>query len=282
MSNTKHIEYKKQNMKIWNELAPRYHKRWATHNTGPWKSSQKLVEMTKIKKGDRVLDLACGTGVVTKKIASKVGNKGRVIGLDSSFTAIKIAKKWNMHNRNLDFVNGDAEKFYLNEKFDVITCQYALFFFPNSQKALKNIAKNLKKTGMLGISVHGNNTPYFSSIVDVVTKFIPDYLPVGSARLDRFGTMPELKKEIRKANFRQVTIKEFMFSYCPGTFDDYWGNYRRYVAKPIKEKLNQQSKKDQADIRRQVKEKTGQFTKKNGKIVFPWQVLISTAKPPII
>ena len=49
---------------------------------------------------------------------------------------------------------------------------------------------SLKKSGNIGISVHGSkdNVPFFSSILDSVTKFIPDYVPPGSPNLDRFGT----------------------------------------------------------------------------------------------
>jgi Methyltransferase domain. len=57
-----------------------------------------------------------------------------VVGIDTSTTAIKIAKKWNGKNKNLDFVNTDAENFTFSKKFDIITCQYALFFFPMHKK----------------------------------------------------------------------------------------------------------------------------------------------------
>ena len=104
----------------------------------------------------KYLDIACGTGVVTKKLSQKVGKFGYVVGADTSVTAIKIAKKYNQKNSNILFVNADAENFSFNQKFDVITCQYALFFFPNAVKGLKNMKKNLKKNGKLGISVHGH------------------------------------------------------------------------------------------------------------------------------
>jgi len=104
----KHSEYKQRNMKIWNEVAPRYHKRWASVSVGPFQSTAKLIELVNINKGNTVLDLACGTGVVTKKILSKVGNSGYVIGADTSTTAIKIAKKWNEKKSNLD------SRFYSN------------------------------------------------------------------------------------------------------------------------------------------------------------------------
>ena len=182
--------------------------------------------------------MACGTGVVTKEIRNKVTNSGYVVGGDTSTTAIKIAKKWNEKKSNLDFVNIDAEKFSFSKKFDIVTCQYALFFFPNAQKALKNMRNSLKKSGKIGISVHGSKdkVPFFSNILDSVTKFIPDYVPLGSPNLDRFGTKSSLKKEISKAGFSKISVKEFIFQYSPGKFEDYWTNYIKYIAKPLKEK----------------------------------------------
>jgi len=275
-----HSEYKQRNMKIWNEVAPRYHKRWASVNKGPFQSTKKLIELIKINKNNKVLDVACGTGVVTKEIQKKVGKLGYTIGIDTSTTAIKIAKKWNNKKKNLDFINIDAENFTFSKKFDIVTCQYALFFFPNAQKALKNMKKSLKKTGKIGISVHGskNNVPFFSSILDSATKYIPDYVPPGTPNLDRFGTKSALRTEIRKAGFSKIVVKEFVFNYSPGKFEDYWKNYIKYIAKPLKEKLNALEYSNRKEFKKSVKEKTIQYTNKNGKITFPWQILILTAQ----
>jgi ubiquinone/menaquinone biosynthesis C-methylase UbiE len=276
----KPFEYKKRNMTIWNEVAPRYHKRWASVNQGPFQSTSKLIESLNIKKANTVLDLACGTGVVTKKIQNRIGISGYVVGIDTSITAIKIAKKWNKNKVNVNFVNVDAEKFSFSKRFDVITCQYALFFFPNAQKALKNMRNSLKKSGKIGISVHGKkeNVPFFSSILDSVTQFIPDYIPPNSPDLDRFGTKSSLSNEIKKAGFSNIIVKEFIFHFSPGKFEDYWKNYIKYIAKPLKEKLNALEYSKRKELKQLVKEKTIQYTKKNGEILFPWQVLILTAK----
>ena len=275
-----HSQYKQRNMKIWNEVAPRYHKRWASVNKGPFQSTKKLIDLVKINKKNLVLDVACGTGVVTKQIQKKIGKYGYVVGIDTSTTAIKIAKKWNQKNRNLDFINTDAENFTFSKKFDIITCQYALFFFPNAQKALKNMKNSLKKSGKIGISVHGSkdNVPFFSSILDSVVKYIPDYVPPGTPNLDRFGNKSALKLEIRKAGFSNIVVKEFVFNYNPGKFEDYWKNYIKYIAKPLKEKLNALEYSKRKEFKNAVKEKTLQYTKKSGDIIFPWQVLILTAK----
>ena len=275
-----HTEYKKRNITIWNEVAPRYHKRWASTSQGPFHSTSKLVELLDINRGDKVLDLACGTGVVTKKIIRKVGMSGYVVGGDTSITAIKIAKKWNQSQSNLDFVNVDAENFNFSKPFDIITCQYALFFFPNAQKALKNIKKNLEKTGKIGITVHGasKKVPFFSSIVDAVAEFIPDYVPPGSPNLDRFGTKSALRDVVSKAGFSKITIRDFIFKFNPGTFENYWQNYLRYVAKPLKEKLDTLDKKEKKELRELIRENVKPYTMKNKTIRFPWEVLILTAK----
>jgi ubiquinone/menaquinone biosynthesis C-methylase UbiE len=275
-----HPEYKQRNMKIWNEVAPRYHKRWASVNKGPFQSTKKLIELVKISKNNRVLDVACGTGVVTKEIQKKVGKLGYVVGVDTSTTAIKIAKKWNDKKENIDFINTDAENFSFSKKFDIVTCQYALFFFPNAQKALKNMKNSLKESGKIGISVHGNNdnVPFFSSILDSAIKYIPDYVPPGTPNLDRFGTKSALRTEISKAGFSKIIVKEFVFKYSPGKFEDYWKNYIKYIAKPLKEKINALEYSKRKEFKKSVKEKTNQYTKNDGEILFPWQVLILTAK----
>ena len=272
------INYKKRNIAIWNEVAPRYHLRWASKGKGPFESTDILVKKAKIKKSFDVLDIACGTGVVTKKISSVVGKSGSVIGVDTSLSAIRIAKKENPTRKNLDFILSDAENFTLNKKFDAITCQYALFFFPDSKKALYNAKKLLKNNGVLALSVHGENVPFFSSILDVVTQYIPDYTPVGAPNLDRFGTKEALIKEVKSTGFSNIQVNDFEFRYSPGTFTDYWQNYLRYIAKPLKEKIKKLSTEKKKIIRDEIRNKTDRYTVRNGKIIFPWQVLILTAK----
>ena len=274
------LEYKQHNMKIWNEVAPRYHKRWTGISKGPFQSTKKLVELANVKKGDWILDVACGTGAVTNEIQKRLGKSGHVIGVDTSRTAIKIAKKESKKISNVDFVNMDAERFCFTKKFDIITCQYALFFFPDAQKALKNMRASLKKSGHIGISVHGSKeqVPYFASIVDSVIRYIPDYVGANFPNLDRFGTKSALSKEVKRAGFSKVVVKEHIFYHNPGKFRDYWRNYTRYIAKPLKEKLDALSDSKKIQLRELVREKTIPYTKKNGQILFPWQVLILSAK----
>ncbi len=303
------FDYKKRNMEIWNEVAPRYHKRWAAAACGPFQSTKKLVEHVDVQKGYNALDMACGTGAVTRRLSQKVGKSGRVVAVDTSITsmlhnllfkaifgqdypnlgrlcnmlsitAIKVARRYNTANSNVSFVNSDAENFSFNQRFDVVTCQYALFFFPDAVRALRNMRRNLKRSGRLGISVHGcrDKVPFFDAIYDAVTRFIPDYVPPGTPDLDRYGTKRFLRAEIKRAGFSNISIHEYVFRYSPGKFDDYWTNYTRYVAKPIKEKLSTLDGSRRRELRDMVKENAKKFTGRDGIIRFPWQVLILTAE----
>ena len=225
-----------------------------------------------------MLDIACGTGVVTKKVSSKVGKNGKVVSFDISNRALEIAKKFNSTKKNIEFILADAETLFLKNQFDVITCQYALFFFPNSKKALCNAKRVLKKDGILAVSVHGHDVPFFNCILDAVMKFIPDYVPPGAPNLDRFGSQKALRAEIKRSGFSKIKSKTFVFKYSPGKFSEYWNNYLKYVAKPLKEKIENLSTTKRRKLRELAKKNVLPYTKNSGKIIFPWEVIVVTAK----
>lgn len=272
--------YKKRIIVTWNEFAPKYHSDWASKDIGPFKSTSKVVKISRIKTGDIVLDLACGTGVVTKKISSKIGTSGKVVGIDISPGPIEIAKKWNT-KKNVKFVVADVEKMKFVQEFDAVTCQYGLMFFPNVQLVLRKVRKFLKKDGRITVAVHGSKrtAPYFSCISSAVLKFIPDFLPIGTPTVHRFGTRDLLRMEFKKAGFKKINIYELNFEYKPGTYGDYWRDYFTNLTTPLKKKFKSLDLRQFVAMKKVVEKNTRKFTK-NGKIIFPWKVLILTAVNP--
>ena len=138
--------------------------------------------------------------------------------------------------------------------------------------------KMLKKNGTITLAVHGKyNVPYFDCILEPVKKFIPDYLPK-YPEMDRFGTKKTFEEAIKKAGFSKIIVKKFVFKYSPGTFSDYWNNYKRHLSKPLKEKFDSLTKFQKSNLREMIQDKTLEYTKRDGKIVFPWEVLVLTAR----
>ena len=74
---SKATKYKQRIINIWNEVAPFYHNRWAKNEIGPFSVTNSMIKSARIKSGHTILDLACGTGLVTKKILTRVG-RGQV------------------------------------------------------------------------------------------------------------------------------------------------------------------------------------------------------------
>ncbi len=269
-------QYKITSKANWNTVAPEYHYNWADQQVGPFKSTVEIVKLAKIKPDDKVLDVACGTGVVSKEISQVLGPQGLLVGIDLSRTALGIAKK-SIAFQNSNFIEMDAENIGLDFKFDKVTCQYGLMFFPDSAKVLKSIRKILGHKGMLAVAVHGlaEDVPYFSTIMKPILEHIPDIRPDGTPTVHRFGNPDELKSELTKAGFSDVTVVRYNFVYEPGTFEEYWDDYMRSTANSIRAKIESHGGTIIEKIKNDARKNAARY-EKDGKLVFPWTVLAAT------
>ena len=270
--------YKRDSMATWNELAPRYHSRWAGPGTGPFGCTGDMLEMVGISSDMVVLDLACGTGAVSRHLAQRVGPSGKVVGVDTSQVALRVAKQCGVPS-NLAYVNADAEAVSFAAEFDAVVCQFGLFFFPDAAAALRNALAMTTPGGRLGLVVHGSReeTPYYGCIIQEVLSYIPDYLPQGGPALDRYSDDRVLREEAEEAGYGNVLVRPVTYGYSPGDFDAYWNGYTRYVPGTQRRKLMSLGADRLAELREAVRRRTGPYTNTDGTIQFPWQVLILTA-----
>lgn len=269
-------QYKITTKANWNAVASDYHYNWADQKVGPFKSTTDLVKLASIRPDDKVLDVACGTGVVSKETSLYLGPNGLLVGIDLSRTALKIARG-SIDFQNSVFVEMDAENIGFNFKFDKITCQYGLMFFPDSHKVLESIRKILEPRGMMVVAVHGlaEDVPYFSAIMKPILEYIPDIRPIGTPTVHRFGNPKDLESELANVGFVDVTVVRRDFVYKPGTFEEYWDDYMHSTANSIRAKIESYGN-DTMDMIRQDAEKNALRYEKNGKLEFPWTVLIAS------
>lgn len=271
------IEYKINTRTNWNTVAPQYHNNWANSDNGPFKSTKELVNAAEISPDDSVLDIACGTGAVSKEISSNLGKLGNLVGIDISRIALSIAKK-SIQFQNTDFIEMDAENIGFHTNFDKIVCQYGLMFFPDVGKVLKSIRDVMKKNAKIAIAVHGTQSgvPYFSCIMNPILQYIPDIRIKGTPTVHRFGNPEDLQKELCIAEFSDIKIKKFTFTYHTGNFEEYWTDYMNSTANSIWPKIKDSGIEIVNKIKNEAGKNTMQFIK-NEKIEFPWDVLIATA-----
>jgi trans-aconitate methyltransferase len=170
-----------------NLVALGYDTDWESKNRGPFKSTAGLTKAASIRADDFVLDVGCGTGVVSREVARRLASFGLVIGLDFSWGALSIAKSSVPSG---DFVEMDTENIEMHAKFDRTVRQYALMFFTELAKTLvQHRALLNEETGWLAVAAHGTpqSVPYFRIAMEPVLRHIPDIKSTGAPNIDRFG-----------------------------------------------------------------------------------------------
>lgn len=101
--------------------------------------------------GDRVVDLGCGFGDTTQRLAELVGPKGDALGIDVSEPFIEISRKEadEAEVENIRFAVGDVQVTEFEESFDYAFSRMGIMFFANPVQALRNVRKALSPGGRL-------------------------------------------------------------------------------------------------------------------------------------
>lgn len=275
------IDIKMGSIIDWTTRAEYYHVNWVKENVGPFKATVKLVDALKVEPNDFVLDLACGTGAVSKEISHRLTGAGALIGIDLSSTALSIANSWvSSLPNNKCFIQMDAENIGLKSIFNKVTCQYALSFFPNPERAMREVRNVMKSQGKIGVVVHGTEegVPYLSAISGPISKYIPERISKILLSVHRFGRPEDLRELIIDAGFSNVSISKFTFDYEAGSFEDYWSGYflNGYGNALRQVVFTKKNESVITRIRSEVKEKVSRYVK-NDTIQFPWEVNIVIA-----
>jgi ubiquinone/menaquinone biosynthesis C-methylase UbiE len=114
---------------------------------GPW--GPRVVELAALRPGLRVLDVACGTGLVARLAAEAVGVDGRVAALDLNPGMLAVASELpTVEGAAIEWVEGNAQALpFAEASFDVVCCQLGLQFFPDREGALREMKRVLVPGG---------------------------------------------------------------------------------------------------------------------------------------
>ncbi|HUQ08443.1 MAG TPA: methyltransferase domain-containing protein [Kofleriaceae bacterium] len=117
--------------------------------------SRALLPAAAVKEGERVLDLACGTGIIARQIAPVVGADGRVVALDLRPGMIDVASKLTVpYGAPIEWTQGDATKLqFADGSFDVVVCQQGLQFFPDRPAAVAEMKRVLAPGGRVALAL---------------------------------------------------------------------------------------------------------------------------------
>jgi SAM-dependent methyltransferase len=191
-----------------------------------------LLNLVSPKHGERVLDLACGTGTVARLAAQLVGPTGKVVGLDVNPGMLIVARSIPSPVGQIEWKEADALAMpFPDASFDILTCQLGLQFFPDRAKAVREMKRVLVPKGRLGVLVWRpiRHSPGFA----VLEQALEHYAGSEAAKFMRspfsLGDAQELRSLFRDAGFVHTTIRigigtvrfrsvdEFVSLYSKGT-----------------------------------------------------------------
>ena len=208
------IKYKQTTLQQWNSAAEAWH-RWGpllSRWLGP--ATETMLDMARVARGQRVLDVAAGAGEQTLTAAKRVGADGHVLATDLSPTILEFAaataKLQGCHNVTTQVIDGEALGDLQAEPFDVVISRVGLIYFPHQQKALTGMRHQLKKGGKVAAMVYSTaeRNKFFSIPVSIIRRRaqLPPPLP-GQPGPFSLGDKEILRTALSDAGFRDIQIE---------------------------------------------------------------------------
>lgn len=166
-----------------------------------------LLESVQVRQGQRVLDIATGTGLVAIPAAQKVGSDGYVVGVDMSPGMLHQAKQKieAAELQNIDLIEADAEYINFSDgSFDVIFCCSAIVYLTDILASLHSWYRFLKAGGFVAFTCPPE-TAYMASVqMSICTRLFGISLP---HILEPLGTPEKCHILLQQAGFRNISLK---------------------------------------------------------------------------
>ena len=190
-----------------------------------------LIECAELRPGERVLDVACGTGVATRLAAERVGAAGTVDGVDINPGMLAVARTVTTPpETSIKWYESAAEALpFPDEAFDVVLCQLSLQFFQDRLAALREIRRVLTPGGRVVVNVPGAIAPVFAVMAKALARHISPELADFVHQVFSLHDADELQRLMSSVGFREIHVhtqaktlrlpppKEFLWQYVYST-----------------------------------------------------------------
>jgi ubiquinone/menaquinone biosynthesis C-methylase UbiE len=253
------------------EQAETYEERFVPALFRQW--VEPVLQTAAIQSSDRMLDVACGTGVVARAAADLVAPEGSVTGVDLNPAMLAVARRVAPE---IDWRQGDVAALPFDaDTFDVVTCQAAIFFFPDPTGALREMGRVTRPGGRVAVQAFSSlpAQPAYGPWIDMVARY------AGADTAELLGTYwTHGDTEIMRGRCAEAGLR--VAAAHQHTRPAYFPNIETMVltevnATPLRDRL------DQVDLDRILAESydvLGQFVR-DGRLVIPLAGYVLSASP---
>ena len=169
-----------------------------------------VADAAGIVAGSRVLDVACGTGIVARTVASRVGPQGSIVGADLNDGMLRVAASASQDSvPAITWVATDVAALpFDGAAFDVVVCQQGIQFFPDPGAALREIRRVLAPGGRLTLAMWRpvEHNSIFGPFIEVLDALGGD--AVANVMRSPFAGPPitSLRTTVADAGFDRVSV----------------------------------------------------------------------------
>ena len=170
-------------------------------------STPLLLERAAPQPGERVLDVACRTGIAARMAAPMIEPSGEITGVDSCQEMLAVARR-SSGNEDIEWIEGPDENLPFNDRsFDLVLCQHGLEFFADRQAALREMRRVLDHGGRVAVSVWQalDQNPVMQAVNEVIARNFNK--PVSTiAQSFSCGDADQVSAWLVNAGFNQIKI----------------------------------------------------------------------------
>lgn len=238
---------------IWDTVAPSFSK--VGHNY--WNIfGEHLVELTNIKKGGLLLDIAMGRGSSLFPSIEKIGDKGRVIGIDFSERMVYETNKELLEKNILNadvYIMDVKDMNFEEETFDYIISGFFITYLFYSDRKLSDIKNILKQGGQLSFTTWGEQEDQ-KWLTQIVDKYVDKNIPSNEIK---YNTVERIANELKESGFHNIRVHEEQASVIYNNQEEWWkemySNAFRNIIEDIKEQGTSRLESFKADVNRGLK-----------------------------
>lgn len=166
----------------------------------------RMIEAAGVRPNQRVLDVGCGTGVLARTAAERVGRVGKVVGVDINEGMLAVARRKAPH---IEWRFGPAEELPFEDNgFDAVVSQFSLMFFEDRLAALREMARVLRPGGRFAVAVWDRieNFPGYREMAVLLRCLFGDEAAAALRAPFNLGDTQTLQEILAGAGLGQVTI----------------------------------------------------------------------------